>query len=299
MNRKHILTSLAVAAMVATSGCEDITNPVEELGELTSGWVGFEAPRAVTGPHGTWVPVRYGGIAVRPETDVDVTFEFGGTAVFGEDYVVVQDSGSTTAAGGFDATGGSVTFDYDPFQTASLDTLWVYIPTTATVGATAEINMTEATAATGDSVGAGYEGSFATFTVTVVRQAADIATGTYVGSVSGEDIGGGPFAVELEVTEPAGGITVGGTRYQYLLSDFSLGMFGVPLAMPFNVFVDGSMDFAGQEQGLYSCGGAPITATITGAEYDFTENSFGFAVDWTSCGIEGTNYTYSDLTLTE
>ena len=173
MRTKPVLLVLG-AAILAVSACEEITNPIEEMGEFAPPWVAFEAPRTVTGPHGSWVPVRYGGIAVRPEEDVNVVLEFGGSAVFGEDFFVVADSGSLEVASGFDASGGTALFDYDPFQEAAFDTLWLWIPTTATVGSALEISMVEASTSSGSMIGTGYLGSWTDFTLTVVRAPAEI-----------------------------------------------------------------------------------------------------------------------------
>lgn len=172
MRHGKIIGALAVAGLVAV-GCQDITNPVNEFGEFAPAWVGFEAPRAVDGPHGAHVPVVYGALTTRPEEDVTIEMSLGGGAVYGDEYLVVADGRSTTPAADFTAAGGTVTLEADPTVDAPVDTLWLYVMESAAVGNVLEIGMDAASTVDGDPITVGYQGDFATFQVTFVPAPAE------------------------------------------------------------------------------------------------------------------------------
>lgn len=280
MSKRIVMATLAVA-VVAAAGCEDITNPIEETGQLAPAWVGFEAPRSVNGARGSWLAVRYGGLTLRPERDVSIDLEFGGSAAFGEDFEVVEGEGSTTEAAGFSAAGGTVLLEYDPAQEAPLDTLWVYIPATAAVDAVLDITLSGAETVEGDPIGVGYLGDFATYKITVVRAPAEIPTGAYAGTVTG-DFGSGAIPA---VTITAGPVTVAGAAYDYVLSDFAYGLFGEPIPWAFTVYVDGTVSFSPS-----SPASAGITANASGS-YDFDTSTLTMDVELTCCGGEGGTWT--------
>jgi hypothetical protein len=137
--------ALAIAA-VAMTACVDITNPVEDFGELTGPYVRWSA---VTIPPNGTTPVRAPGGAVlnaivqlptRLEENVTVQINFGGTAVFGTDYRILDNQGNPRA--GITQQGGSVVITYRPAITDYLaDTLRISVPATANRGRTGELTL--------------------------------------------------------------------------------------------------------------------------------------------------------------
>jgi hypothetical protein len=277
MRTFRIIGALAMTAVVMV-GCEDITNPVEEFGEFAPAWVGFEAPRAANGSHGTATPVIYGALTTRPEEDVQIDITFGGTAVFGEDYMIVDASGSPIS--GITAAGGTLLIEADPAREGPQDTLWIAVPTDATVGSTVIIEMSEARTVDGDPIAVGYLGQWTEFELTVIPGPADITEGTYSGEVSG-DFGAGPIP-PVTITESP--VTIGGTQYRYQISDFSYGLFGVAIPWAFNVYSDGSVEFSPSAVGFN------VTADVTGS-YDLADDELTMDVTLTCCGAAGASWT--------
>ena len=280
MRYSRIIGALAVAGLAAV-GCQDITNPVEEFGEFAPAWVGFEAPRAVNGSHGSHVPVIYGALTTRPEEDVTIEMSFGGQGVYGTEFTAVDGAGSTTPHPDFSAAGGTVTLPADPTRDEPLDTLWLYVFEEATVGNVLEVNIDTASTVGGDPITVGYQGDFDTFQVTFVPAPAQVPTGTYAGTLTG-DLGEGDISIEV-ADAPA---TVSGTEYRYRMSDFAALAFGDPIPWSFNVFSDGSVEFAPNATGIPS-----VTADITGS-YDLDTNTLSFDVTLTCCGAAGLQWSH-------
>lgn len=161
MRISAIIGTVAVVAGVAAA-CQDITNPVEQFGTLGPPWVRFDPISASAPNNGSWTPVVFEAPS-RPEEDITVSYSLAGDAVADSDYVVVADSGSTTAGG----PSGTVTIAYDPNAETPTDTMWLYVPSSATVGRELLINMTEAHGTKSDSVMVGYLGQYTQFTLTV------------------------------------------------------------------------------------------------------------------------------------
>ena len=271
------IRTFGILAVAATAGiaCEDIVNPVEEMGEFAPAYVVFTNVEAA-GAHGTTVPVVFDA-PPRPDEDVVIDFAFSGDAVFGEDYMIVGRPDVTAA-------GGTTTIVADPAAEEPTDTLWVAVPEDATVGAVLQIDITDAATADGDSVIVGRLGDFSTFLLTITPALAEVPTGTYAGTISG-DLGAGD--ISIEVTDDP--VTIDGTEYRYQMSDFAAGAFGVPIPWAFNVFTDGSMVFSPTNPD------GDVTADITGT-YDLATSSRAFDVLLTCCGGDGLQWTY-DLTL--
>lgn len=271
------IRTFGVLAVAATAGiaCEDIVNPVEEMGEFAPAYVVFTNVEAA-GAHGTTVPVVFDA-PPRPDEDVVIDFAFSGDAVFGEDYMIVGRPDVTAA-------GGTTTIVADPAAEEPTDTLWVAVPEDATVGAVLQIDITDAATADGDSVIVGRLGDFSTFLLTITPALAEVPTGTYAGTISG-DLGAGDIGIEV-TDDP---VTIDGTEYRYQMSDFAAGAFGVPIPWAFNVFTDGSMVFSPTNPD------GDVTADITGT-YDLATSSMAFDVLLTCCGGDGLQWTY-DLTL--
>ena len=266
MKTIRFIGALAVAGMVAT-GCTDITNPVEEFGEFAPAWVGFDSEE-IGAARGFTIPVIFEA-PTRPEEDVIIDFTFGGTAVFGEDYEIVNADGSPRTD--VTSAGGTVTIEYDPAATAPQDTMWVFVTTEATDGSQLVVDITDARTADGDEVTVGYLDDLDQFTLTITI----IPTGTYEGPITG-DLGSG--TVEIIITQNP--VTIGGTEYQFRMNDFAAGAFGSAIAWAFNVEGDGTVVFAPLSVAQ------TVSADITGT-YDFDTYTLDFDTLLTCCGGAG------------
>jgi hypothetical protein len=266
MRTYRIIGALAVAASVVV-GCQDITNPVEEFGTLAPAWVAFEAPRAVNGSHGTYVPVVYGALTTRPEEDVEIDITFGGDAVFGEDYVIV-DGPNGAPRTDLSAAGGTLMLDADPSREGPQDTLWVFVPTTAEVGSVVEIEMADARTVTGAPITVGYIGQFTAFEITVVPAPAEIPEGTYSGALSGGLTG----ATTVQISESDG-------DFDYEISDIAAGAFGPEVAWEFSVLSDGTTQWSATPRD-FTLAALGMTGGITGT-FDFETNTLTWNVQYT------------------
>lgn len=276
------IRTFGILAVAATAGiaCEDIVNPVEEMGEFAPAYVVFANVQANT-PQGGMAAVVFDS-PPRPEEDVVIEYTFSGDAVFGEDYVIVNADGSPRSD--VTADGGTATIVADPAAEEPTDTLWVAVPEDAAVGAVLQIDIIDANTADGDSIIVGRLGDFDTFQMTITLGFTEVPTGTYAGTISG-DLGSGN--ISLEVTDDP--VTIDGTEYRYQMSDFAAGAFGVPVPWAFNVYTDGSMVFSPTNPD------GDVTAEITGT-YDLATSSLAFDVLLTCCGGDGLQWSY-DLTL--
>lgn len=284
MKTMRIIGALAVAGM-AIAGCQDITNPVEETGEFGAPWVRFDVV-AQQGDLDSYVPIIFEAPS-RPEQDIDIEFTFGGDAVFGEDYVVVEDEGVTTPRSDVTAEGGTITLPYDPAQEQPHDTMWVYVPQDATAGRVLTVEMVGAQGQDGNEITLGYLGDFATFELTVRAPPAEIDEGPYAGVVTASNFGYNGTTTTVAVT--ADPVTIEGTQYRYQISDFAFGLFGGPVPWAFNVFVDGNVEFSPENPA------GTVTADITGS-YDFETNVLTVETELTCCGGEGLIW-HADYTL--
>jgi hypothetical protein len=165
MNRLKIFGVLAIATLSITA-CEDITNPIEEFGQQESPYVRFASPTTATrAPGGTTVNAIITSPA-RVEENVTVQFTFGGTAVYGTDYRIVDAQGN--ARTGITANGGSVQLRYQFDNVSSpADTLRIQVPATANRGRTAEITIASATTASGRQLGTGFIDAFRKYILTI------------------------------------------------------------------------------------------------------------------------------------
>lgn len=276
MNRMRVLGALAVTGLVA-AGCEDITNPVEEFGQLAGPYVRFEAASAIGTPD-SYVLIIF-QMPTRVEEDVEIDFSFGGDAVFGQDYIVVDDDGNPRTD--VTASGGSVTIRYDFDQTAfARDTLRVFVPFDATDGAALEVEITAATTASGDPIETGFIDRFRTFTLSIEGFVA-IPTGRYVGTIAG-NLGAG--AVALNITDDP--VVIGGAEYRFVIDDYAAGAFGGAVPWAFNVTSGGTAIFAPED-----AAGFGVTSEIEG-EFDFATNNLTLDVLLTCCGGDGFVWSY-------
>lgn len=274
MKSMRIIGALGVAAL-ALSGCEDITNPVEEFGQLADPYVRFETSQAVGTPASTNLVILQ--LPTRVTEDVTVTYSFGGDAVFGEDFVVVDADGNVR--NDVTAAGGTAVIPYDSSQTQfARDTIFIFVPFDATDGRTLEVEIESAVTESGVAIETGYIERFRVFDLSI-EGFVDIPTGTYSAARSG-DFGDGSGTVTI--TKPAEPTEVDGTPYDFLLSDVQgdAGVFGVPIPWAFSVTSGGTVILPSRAAGI------GVTADVVG-EFDFSTNTLELDLELTCCGAPG------------
>jgi hypothetical protein len=275
MKSMRIIGVLGVAVL-ALAGCEDITNPVEEFGTLADAYVRFQTSSA------TGTPASLNRVILQQPTrvteDVTVTFTFGGDAVFGEDFLIVDEAGNVRTD--VTAAGGTALIPFDSAQTQfARDTIFVFVPFDATDGRTLEIAIESAVTESGRAIETGYIDAFRTFDLSI-EGFVDIPTGTYAATRSG-DFGGGTGTVTI--TKPASPIVIDGTPYDFLLSDSQgdAGVFSVAVPWAFSVTSGGTVVLPSQW-----ALGTQVTADVVGT-FDFATNTLSLDLDLTCCGAAG------------
>jgi len=157
MTKKYLGIAALALAVTVTGACEDITNPVEDFGQLVGPYVRVQTSAA---------NVRVGTTALfivqmptRVEEDVQVNYAFGGTAVFGEDFRPVDRTGAPRTD--VTATGGvlRIPYRFDNTQITT-DTLRLAIPATAGINRTIEVEITEARTSSNRTIETGYTEQF-------------------------------------------------------------------------------------------------------------------------------------------
>jgi len=275
MKRLHVAVALALATSFGAA-CEDITNPVEEFGALEDPYVRMEFSRVVATPETTGLIVFV--MPTRVEEDVEIDFTFGGDAVFGEDFVVVDADGNPRTD--ITAAGGTATIEFDPEQTLfGRDTLRVFVPFDATDGRTLEVEITAARAESGRAIETGFIDRFRTAQL-AIEGFVDIPFGTYVGTRTG-DFGSGN--AQVTITKPATPITAGGETFLLLLSDYSgdAGIFGIPIPWALSVTSGGT---------VLASSASPQFGTVTSdvvGTFNFDTNTLTLDVELTCCGAAG------------
>jgi hypothetical protein len=267
--------SLLVAA-AAFTGCEDITNPVEEFGQQVDPYVRFETSSAIGTPGSTTEVIFQ--LPTRVEEDVTIQYTFGGDAVFGEDYEIVDANGAP--ATGVTAAGGTATLTFDFEQTTfPRDTVYVFVPFDATDGRTLEVTIASATTASGQALETGYIDAYRTFDLSI-EGFVDIPTGTYA-TLRGGDFGGG--AGTVTITKPATPVMIGGVPYDFVISDSQgdAGVFGVAVPWAFSVTSGGTV--IAPRVDAESLG---VTADVEGT-FDFDSSTLDLDVLLDCCGAPG------------
>jgi hypothetical protein len=275
MNRISRLAVLALAAAGAAA-CEDISNPVEDFGQLADPFVRFEFPGEIGIP-GSVVPVIF-VMTTRVEENVDIRFSFGGNAVYGTDYWAVDRQGNRRN----DVTqaGGSARITYNSSQsTFPRDTLRLFVPFSAVDGRTAEVQITEATTASGRTIETGFIDDFRTFDMDI-QGFVDIPVGTYVGQRTGQL---GTAAANVTITKPTTPVTISGTNYSFVISDYTGDgeIFGAAIPWAFNVTSGGFVLAAPRSHQF-----AVVTSVVTGT-FNFTTRQLTLNTTLTCCGGEG------------
>lgn len=267
-------------AAVAFAGCEDITNPVEEFGSLEDPYVRFETSSAIGTPGSTTRVIFQ--MPTRVEEDVTIQYTFGGDAVFGDDFVVVDAAGDPVAD--VTAAGGTATIPFDPEQTTfGRDTILVFVPFDATDGRTLEIQIASATVPSGQNIETGFVEAFNTFDLNV-EGFVDIPVGTYA-TVRAGDFGGG--AGTVTITKPAAPVVIDGVPYDFVVSDSQgdAGVFGIAIPWAFSV----------------TSGGTVIAPRVDAAElgavadvdgtFDFDTSTLDLTLVLDCCGAPGFGWT--------
>ncbi len=279
---KIIKTIGALVAITAiASGCNDITNPVEQQGQLVGPYVRWAAHTDVGTPEGTVLAVIQ--MPTRVEEDVTIHYTFGGDAVYGQDFYAVDASGNERTD--VTATGGTATIHYDPGQTAfGRDTVRLYVPFDATNGRTIDVQLADAQTASGQTVEPGYIEDYQHLLVSI-KGYMDIPEGTWNAQRAG-DVGNASGSVT--VSKPAGGIQVDGSTYVYEISDYTAvgDLFGAAIPWSFSVFADGTV-LAAPSSHVYN-----VTSDVTG-NYDSGTQTLTLDVTLTCCGGEGLTWTLS------
>ncbi len=273
---------VAIAAVAA--GCNDITNPVEQQGQLVGPYVRWESHTGIGTPEGTVLAIIQ--MPTRVEEDVTIDYTFGGDAVYGQDFYAVDANG--TERTDVTASGGTATIHYDPEQTSfGRDTVRLYVPFSATNGKTVDIQLADAQTASGLTVAPGYTDDYQHFLMSI-EGFVDIPEGAYTGTHVG-DFGNGSASVTI--TKLATPVVVGGGQYSYSISDYTgIGLFGDPIPWAFNVTSGGTI-LAPSESYQYN----DVTSDVAGS-FDFGTNTLTLNVTITCCGGDGGQYT---LTVTQ
>lgn len=276
----RLIRTIGVLALAAgtVAACEDITNPIEEFGALEDPFVRFESATTVGTPGSTQAVVVE--LPTRVEEDVTVEVAFGGDAVFGEDYVIVDSEGDArddVSAGGATL---NIPFDFNQNTTLSSDTLLVFVPFDATDGAVLDIQIVSATAESGRVLETGFIEQFQSHRFSVEGFVTEgVATGAYAGAWEG-DLGSGD--VSATITQPATPVTIEGVEYSFVLDDFAEGAFGIAVPWAFNVTSGGTVIFSPTD-----AAGFGVTSDLEGS-YDFDTDNLAFEVLLTCCdGADG------------
>ncbi len=279
MNKLRTVLAVVILAMVGAA-CEDITNPIEEFGQLVDPFVRWEVATSIGAPEQTVGVIIQ--LPTRLEEDVSYSFALGGDAEFGVDYIPVDREGNPRAD--VTAQGGSGTIVYNPEQDAfSRDTIFFFIPFEATDGRQVEIEITNAQSASGRNVETGYIERYQRHSLSI-EGFIDLPEGTWVGERTG-DFGGA--AASVTVTRPAAPIEVGGDAYLYQLSDYTGdgGIFGVGVPWAFSATSGGSVLVAQQSHVF-----GTVTSDVSGS-YDLATQTLTLNVTLTCCGAEGFGWT--------
>lgn len=274
----RLIRTIGVLALAAgtVAACEDITNPIEEFGTLEDPFVRFQNATTVGTPGSTQAVVVE--LPTRVEEDVTVDVAFGGDAVFGDDYVIVDSEGD--ARGDVSAEGATlgIPFDFDQNTMLSSDTLLVFVPFDATDGAVLDIQIQSATTESGRALETGFLEQFQSHEFSIEGfVTAGVATGAYAGTWEG-DLGSGDISVTI--SQPATPVTIQGVEYSFLIDDYAEGAFGAAVPWAFNVTSGGTVIFSPTD-----AAGFGVTSDIEGS-YSFDTDNLTFEVLLTCCDGE-------------
>jgi hypothetical protein len=277
--KARVLGAFGLLAMSGLVGCESIPNPVEEFGERVGPFVRFEFPGAIGTPESEVLVIFQ--MPTRIGEDVEIDFTLGGSARFGEDFIVLDRAGNVrtdvTPAGGTARIPSAATQ-----PVFGRDTLRIFLPPDAEDGRLLDIEITAARTVSGSPVEAGFIDAYRRFRLSI-EGFVDIPIGTYVGERTG-DFGTG--AAEVTITKPSQPIQVGGESFQFVVSDFTgnAGVFGVAVPWAFSVTSGGTV-FAARSSHTFG-----IVTSSTIGTYDFTTRTLDFDVILTCCEQVGARW---------
>lgn len=276
----RLIRTIGVLALAAgtVAACEDITNPIEEFGTLEDPFVRFESATTVGTPGSTQAVVVE--LPTRVEEDVTVDVTFGGDAVFGEDYVIVDSEGNAREDVSADGATLSIPFDFNQNTVLASDTLLVFVPFDATDGAALDIQIESATTESGRVLNTGFIEQFQSHEFSIEGFVTEgVATGAYAGAWEG-DLGSGD--VSATISQPATPVTIEGVEYSFLIDDYAEGAFGAAVPWAFNVTSGGTVIFSPTD-----AAGFGVTSDLEGS-YDFGTDNLAFEVVLTCCdGADG------------
>lgn len=276
----RLIRTIGVLALAAgtVAACEDITNPIEEFGTLEDPFVRFESATTVGTPGSTQAVVVE--LPTRVEEDVTVDVAFGGDAVFGEDYVIVDSEGNAREDVSAEGATLSIPFDFNQNTVLASDTLLVFVPFDATDGAALDIQIESATTESGRVLNTGFIEQFQSHEFSIEGfVTAGVATGTYAGTWEGS-LGSGD--VSAVISQPATPVTIEGVEYSFLIDDYAEGAFGAAVPWAFNVTSGGTVIFSPTD-----AAGFGVTSDLEGS-YDFDTDNLAFEVLLTCCdGADG------------
>jgi hypothetical protein len=277
MRRPGIVIGTVALTAVAGAGCDDVTNPVEEFGQLKGAYVRFVSEGAIGTPESTNRAIFV--ITTRVEEDVEITYTFGGDAVFGTDFVAVDGQGNVRTD--VTSAGGKAIIEYDPTQVDfPRDTLRLFVPFAAQDGRRVTVDMTSARTASGRELDTELFQRFSTYTLDI-EGFIDIPTGTWSAIRTGDF---GTATGSVTITKPATPIIVEGESFLFSLSDFQgnpAGVFGAPVPWALNVSSGGTV-FASPHSSQF----ANVTADVTGT-FNRNSNTLTLNVTLSCCGGSG------------
>ena len=280
MRLMRITAALGVAAL-ALAGCEDITNPVEEFGRLEDPYVRFETSGTTGTPGSTNLVIFQ--LPTRLEDTVDISFSFGGDAVFGTDFVVVDEAGNPRTD--VNASGGSAVIPFVAGQTTiPRDTLIIFVPFAANDGRKLEIVIESAVTRSGRELETGFVDQFRTFDLSI-EGFVDMPIGTYAAARDGDF---GTATGTVTITKPATPPVVDGVSYDFVISDVQgnpSGIFGVPVPWAFSVTSGGTVVAP-----RLDVDGLGVTADVVGT-FDFDTNTLSYELVLDCCGAAGFGWT--------
>lgn len=280
MKIMRIMGALGMAAL-AVAGCEDITNPVEEFGTLADPYVRFVSATGTGTPASTNLVIFQ--LPTRVTEDVTVTFSFGGDAVFGEDFLVVDAAGNVRTD--VTASGGTAVIPYDTTQTAfARDTVFIFVPFDASDGRTLEIEIEGAVTESGVAIETGYIDAFRIFNLSIEGFVA-VPAGSYAATRTSPNFG--PAAGTVTITQAP--TEVEGTTYDFVISDVQgnpAGIFGIPIPWAFSVTSGGTVIAASTDPE-----GFGVVGEVTGS-YDFGSNTLSLHMVLDCCGVAGLGWNW-------
>lgn len=258
-------------SLVVVMGCENVNEPYQIKGHELPAYVHFSASDSVqTADEGTTMDVGV-SFPIAIGKDVKFTYSLSGDAIEGTDWKINGVTGKK----------GSGIIKYHLHNTNIDDTtITVVFPKDGVKDGvkTLIITLNSASTTDGQSLGVG-QGNLEKRMYINIQDFEDVpGTYKYTSNTAFGDTAG-------TVTITRDPVTVGGTSYEYQISDFAANAFGQPVPYPFNI------DDQGNITAPSSYDAAGVAADITGS-YS-TTNGVKIHMDVTlqCCGAAGAGWT--------